>query len=184
MRRPGAPSHSECDQSHRQVRYGEIVASIASKSAGSGTRANIDEFTKTTARTIETVGGADHAKAIIILNPANPQLIKSGPHGQITQTCLWRRSDKLLNARSRASERRASNANPNLRRPHHRRTRPRFEGGRSLNSRLLLLLQALCGAVPVENRGGTASPDARCRCYPTSPSRQPTIHGHSEIARL
>ena len=57
------------------VPYAEIVASVASKSAGPGTRANIDEFTETTAHAIETVGRARRGKAIIILNPAEPPLI-------------------------------------------------------------------------------------------------------------
>ena len=57
------------------VRYAEIVASISSRSAGPGTRANIDEFTETTSQAIEVVGGAERGKAIIILNPADPPLI-------------------------------------------------------------------------------------------------------------
>src|SRR5262249_3271441 len=57
------------------VRHAEIVASIASRSAGPGTRANIDESTETAAKAIEVVGGAERGKAIIILNPAEPPLI-------------------------------------------------------------------------------------------------------------
>ncbi len=59
----------------KRVIWGEIVASISSKSAGPGTRANIDEFTETTSQAIEKLGGAEHGKAIIILNPAEPPLI-------------------------------------------------------------------------------------------------------------
>jgi len=57
------------------VPYAEIVASVSSRSAGPGTRANIDEFTDTTARAVEEVGGASRGKAIIILNPVDPPMI-------------------------------------------------------------------------------------------------------------
>ncbi len=58
-----------------KVPYAEIVASVSSKSAGPGTRANIDEFTTNTSRAIESVGGAERGKAIIILNPAEPPIL-------------------------------------------------------------------------------------------------------------
>jgi acetaldehyde dehydrogenase len=56
------------------VPYAEIISTVASRSAGPGTRANIDEFTQTTARGVEQVGGADRGRAIIILNPAEPPI--------------------------------------------------------------------------------------------------------------
>lgn len=59
----------------QQVDYGEIIATVSSKSAGPGTRKNIDEFTRTTATAIEKVGGAKQGKAIIIINPAEPPLL-------------------------------------------------------------------------------------------------------------
>ncbi len=57
------------------VEYGEIIATVSSKSAGPGTRKNIDEFTRTTSRGVEVVGGAERGKAIIIINPAEPPLM-------------------------------------------------------------------------------------------------------------
>ena len=57
------------------VPYAEMVSTVASRSAGPGTRQNIDEFTRTTARALEEIGGARHGKAIIVLNPADPPIL-------------------------------------------------------------------------------------------------------------
>jgi acetaldehyde dehydrogenase len=80
------------------VAYGEIVASIASRSAGPGTRANIDEFTETTSHAIEAVGGAARGKAVIILNPAEPPLIMRD-----TVFCLIGSDDPAVHDRIRGS---------------------------------------------------------------------------------
>lgn len=68
------------------VEYAEIVATVSSKSAGPGTRANIDEFTRTTSKAIEVVGGAKKGKAIIILNPAEPPIIMRDTVHAIVET--------------------------------------------------------------------------------------------------
>jgi acetaldehyde dehydrogenase len=78
-----------------KVHYAEIVASIASKSAGPGTRANIDEFTETTSRGLEVVGGAERGKAIIVLNPADPALMMRN-----TVYCLSEDADTVAIANS------------------------------------------------------------------------------------
>ena len=68
------------------VAYGEIIATVASKSIGPGTRQNIDEFTRTTARAVETIGGANRGKAIIIINPADPPIMMRDTIHCLTET--------------------------------------------------------------------------------------------------
>ncbi|MFE2043867.1 acetaldehyde dehydrogenase (acetylating) [Streptomyces sp. NPDC059477] len=80
------------------VAYAEIVASISSRSAGPGTRANIDEFTETTSHAIRSVGGAERGKAVIILNPAEPPLIMRD-----TVFCLVDAADAAPHDRIRSS---------------------------------------------------------------------------------
>ena len=80
------------------VRYAEIVASISSRSAGPGTRANIDEFTVTTARGLEVAGGAARGKAIIVLNPADPPILMRN-----TVFCLSDEADEQTVAASIAA---------------------------------------------------------------------------------
>jgi acetaldehyde dehydrogenase len=70
-----------------ELTYAETVSTISSSSAGPGTRQNIDEFTTSTARALETIGGADHAKAIIILNPADPPvMMRNTIYAEVAET--------------------------------------------------------------------------------------------------
>ncbi|HDR9757492.1 TPA: acetaldehyde dehydrogenase (acetylating) [Burkholderia cepacia] len=85
-----------------KVHYAEIVASISSKSAGPGTRANIDEFTETTSKAIEVVGGADRGKAIIILNPAEPPVMMRDTVYVLSETADQTEVDASVEAMAKA----------------------------------------------------------------------------------
>lgn len=81
-----------------RVQYAEIVASISSKSAGPGTRANIDEFTETTSKGLEVVGGAEQGKAIIVLNPAEPPLVMRDTVYTLSDECDTAEIEKSVEA--------------------------------------------------------------------------------------
>lgn len=85
-----------------KVHYAEIVASIASKSAGPGTRANIDEFTETTSKAIEAIGGAAKGKAIIVMNPAEPPLIMRDTVFVLSEACEQARVEASIEEMSQA----------------------------------------------------------------------------------
>lgn len=104
------------------VRYAEIVASLASKSAGPGTRQNIDEFTETTARALEVVGGAGKGKAIIILNPAEPPIMM---HNTI-YTLVENPDEELIRAAVHDMVRRIKGYVPG----YHLRVEPLVEGNK------------------------------------------------------
>jgi len=85
------------------VEYAEIIATVSSKSAGPGTRKNIDEFTRTTAKGVEVVGGAERGKAIIIINPAEPPLIMRDTIHCLTEDAP-RESDIIASAEEMIAE--------------------------------------------------------------------------------